>query len=221
MDKGLIFNFAAAMLSIVNPIGNLPLFVSYTAGESKPVKRWLALFIALTVLVLLTIFFMIGTGLLNFFGITIAAFRIAGGILLLLTGIKMVYGEQTKQIHEINAKTNISAFKSAELVFGKILVPLAIPLFVGPGSISTVILYSTQAHGNVTYLGFMGVLWVIAIVVFISLLVADKIQRFLGPLGLEISTRLLGLILTAIGIQFILNGLANATVGIINPDVAR
>ena len=151
--------------------------VSYTAGESKPVRRWLALFIILTVLVLLTIFFMIGTGLLNFFGITIAAFRIAGGILLLLTGIKMVYGEQTKQMHEINANTNISAFKSAELVFGKILIPLAIPLFVGPGSISTVILYSTQAHDNVTYLGFMGVLWVIAIVVFISLLVADKDRK--------------------------------------------
>jgi multiple antibiotic resistance protein len=95
MDKTLILNFAAAMLSIVNSFGNLPLFISYTAGERKQVRNWLAVFIALTVLVLLTVFLILGTELLNFFGITISAFQISGGILLLLTGIGMVRGNPT------------------------------------------------------------------------------------------------------------------------------
>lgn len=100
MDKALIFNFAAAMLSIVNPFGNLPLFISYTAGERKRVRNWLAVFIALTVLGLITIFLLIGTELLNFFGITIPAFQISGDILLLLTGIGMVHGKKLSIILE-------------------------------------------------------------------------------------------------------------------------
>jgi len=221
MDVTLIFNFAAAMLSIVNPIGNLPIFISYTAGERKQVRNWLAVFIALTVFVLLTTFLVIGTGLLNFFGITIAAFRISGGILLLLTGITMVRGEQTKRHEELAAKAAQNALKEAEFVYSKILVPLGIPLFVGPGSISTVILYSSNIHDQATWLGLIGVLGAIALAVLVTLLLSDLIQRLLGTMGMEIATRLLGLVLAAIGVQFILNGLANATVGLINPGVAH
>jgi multiple antibiotic resistance protein len=221
VDTTLIFNFAAAMLSIVNPIGNLPLFISYTAGERKPVRTWLAVFIALTVFVLLTVFLVIGTGLLNFFGITIAAFRISGGILLLLTGIAMVRGEQGKRQAELAAKVDRSALREAEFIYGKILVPLGIPLFVGPGAISTVILYSSQIQNPATQVGMVAVLAAIALAVLITLLSSGPIQRLLGNIGMEVATRLLGLVLAAIGVQFILNGLANATLGWINPTVAR
>jgi multiple antibiotic resistance protein len=221
MDMTLIFNFAAAMLSVVNPIGNLPIFITYTAGERKQVRTWLAVFIALTVFVLLTVFLVIGTGLLNFFGITIAAFRISGGILLLLTGIAMVRGGQAKHHDELVAKGKQTDLKEAEFVYGKILVPLGIPLFVGPGSISTVILYSSQIQNPATQLGLIGVLGAIALAVLFTLLSSAFLQRLLGNMGMEVATRLLGMILTAIGIQFILNGLANATIGLINPVVAR
>ncbi len=221
MDMTLIFNFAAAMLSIVNPIGNLPIFISYTAGERRQVRTWLAVFIALTVFVLLTVFLVIGTGLLSFFGITIAAFRISGGILLLLTGISMVRGKHAKHRDELAAKGYQTDLKEAELVYGRILVPLGIPLFVGPGAISTVVLYSSQIPNPATQLGLIGVLDAIALAVLVTLLASDFIQRLLGHMGMEVATRLLGLVLGAIGIQFILDGLVNATIGLINPLVAR
>jgi multiple antibiotic resistance protein len=221
MDMTLIFNFAAAMLSVVNPIGNLPIFITYTAGERKQVRTWIAVFIALTVFVLLTVFLVIGTGLLNFFGITIAAFRISGGILLLLTGIAMVRGGQAKHHDELVAKGKQTDLKEAKFVYGRILVPLGTPLFVGPGAISTVILYSSQIQNPATQLGLIGVLGAISLAVLFTLLSSAFLQRLLGNMGMEVATRLLGLILAAIGIQFILNGLANATIGLINPVVAR
>ncbi len=221
MDKALILNFAAAMLSIVNPFGNLPLFISYTAGERKRVRNWLAVFIALTVLGLLTIFLLVGTELLNFFGITIPAFQISGGILLLLTGIGMVHGKKTIDNPGVADKLYRDDLKEAESIFSKILVPLGIPLFVGPGAISTVILYSSRVRDRSTLLGEIVVLVGISLIVLLTLLMADRIQRLLGAIGSEIATRLLGLVLAAIGIQFILNGLATATVGLINPEVTR
>jgi multiple antibiotic resistance protein len=221
MDKALIFNFAAAMLSIVNPFGNLPLFISYTAGERKRVRNWLAVFIALTVFGLLTIFLLVGTELLNFFGITIPAFQISGGILLLLTGIGMVHGKKTIDNPGVADKLYRDDLKEAESIFSKILVPLGIPLFVGPGAISTVILYSSRVHNQSTLVGEIAVLMGISLVVLLTLLMADRIQSLLGAIGIEIATRLLGLVLAAIGVQFILNGLATATVGLINPEVTR
>jgi multiple antibiotic resistance protein len=209
------------MLSIVNPFGNLPLFISYTAGERKRVRNWLAVFIALTVLGLLTIFLLVGTELLNFFGITIPAFQISGGILLLLTGIGMVHGKKTIDNPGLADKLYRDDLKEAESIFSKILVPLGIPLFVGPGAISTVILYSSRVHNQSTLFGEIVVLVVISLVVLLTLLMADRIQRLMGAIGIEIATRLLGLVLAAIGVQFILNGLATATVSLINPEVAR
>jgi multiple antibiotic resistance protein len=221
MDKTLIFNFAAAMLSVVNPFGNLPLFISYTAGERKRVRNWLAVFIASTVFGLLTLFLVFGTELLNFFGITIPAFQISGGILLLLTGIRMVHGKKSLHNPELADKLFRDDLKEAESVFSKILVPLGIPLFVGPGAISTAILYSSRDRNQATLLGEIAVLMGISFVVLLTLLIADRIQNLLGTIGIEIATRLLGLILAAIGVQFILNGLASATVGLISPAVTR
>ncbi len=98
---------------------------------------------------------------------------------------------------------------------------MGIPLFVGPGAISTAILYGSRVHNRATLVGLIGGSIAISLVVLFVLLVADRIQGFLGAMGIEIATRLFGLILAAIGVQFILNGLADATVGLINPEIAR
>ncbi len=219
MDITLISNFAAAMLSIVNPIGNLPVFISYTAGETRPVRNWLALFISFTVFALLVIFLLIGNDILKFFGITISAFQISGGILLLLTGISMVRGGQASYHQDLAAKVAANPLKEAEFVYGKILVPLSIPLFVGPGAISTVILYSNQVHDPTARVALILVLGTVSLAVLVTLLLSDLIQRFLGAMGIQIATRLLGLVLAAIGIQFILDGLGRATLGLINPGI--
>lgn len=217
MDTTLILNFMAAMIAIVNPIGALPVFISYTEGERKHVQQWLAIFVALTVLVLLTLFLLIGAGILKFFGITIAAFRIAGGILLLLTGISMVHGGQTKRTQELIEQAQFDDFKEAKLVYQKILVPFCVPLLIGPGSISTVILYGSHAHDEFTLLGFIGVIVLMALLVLLTLLTVGATRRMLGQIGLEVITRLLGMVLAAIGMQFILNGLADAAPNLIHP----
>jgi MarC family membrane protein len=218
MNWTLILNFGAALFATVNPIGNLPIFVSFTAGERKAVQCWLAFFIAATVLTLLLLFLVSGNAILNFFGITLAAFRIAGGIILLLTGISMVRGEQTKLNREMAAQASANDFKAAEFVYRKILVPLGIPMFVGPGSISTVVLYSSQAPRGGTFLGLIGVIFTISTLVFVILWAGTGLRRFLGELGVDVATRLLGMILAAIGIQFILGGLADSTMNFIQPS---
>ncbi|UBF24959.1 MarC family protein [Kovacikia minuta CCNUW1] len=219
MEWTLISSFAAALFAIINPFGNLPIFISYTAGESKEVQRWLAVFIALTVLVFLVIFLISGSAILKFFGISLAAFRIAGGILLLLTGINMIRGQHNEQARELAAKAYTNHLQEAELVYRKILIPLGIPLFVGPGSISTVILYANEAKDFSTFSGLIGVIAAISTLVLIVLLIGNLIKRLLGQTGLDIATRIMGLLLTAIGVQFILSGLSDATLNFINPKV--
>ncbi|MGI0494692.1 MarC family protein [Alkalinema pantanalense CENA528] len=219
MDKALIANFAAALLAIVNPIGNLPIFISYTAGERQGVQRWLALFISVTIVGFLLLFLITGSAILKFFGISIAAFRIAGGILLLLTGIGMVRGHQMQRTHEIANQAKYTDFIEAESVYRKILIPLGIPIFVGPGSISTVILYSSQARDRVTFLALMGVTVAISLFTLVILMSSLWMRKVLGKSGLDIATRILGLFLAAIGVQFILSGLAAATINFISPDI--
>jgi MarC family membrane protein len=221
MDYRLISNFAAALFAIVNPLGNLPIFISYTANEPKGVQRWLAVFVSLTILIALLVFLIFGEALLRFFGISLAAFRIAGGILLLLTGIGMVRGVVSEESRQLAAKAYRNNLEEAELMYRKILIPLGIPLFVGPGSISAVILYANQAKNHTTFLGMALVVVAIALIVLVALLLAAPIKRLLGQTGLDIATRILGLLLAAIGVQFILAGLAEATVNFINPSVMR
>jgi MarC family membrane protein len=220
MDWTLISSFAAALFAIINPFGNLPIFISYTAGESKGVQRWLAIFVALTVLVFLVIFLIFGSAILKFFGISLAAFRIAGGILLLLTGIGMVRGQHNEKARELAAEAYTSDLQEAELMYRKILIPLGIPLFVGPGSISTVILYANEAKTFPTFWGLIGVIVAISALVLAVLLVGNLIKRFMGQTGLDIATRIMGLLLTAIGVQFILSGLSDATINFINPRMS-
>jgi len=103
MNLPLQFSFATTLFALLNPLGVLPIFIGYTAGERQGVQRWVSLLIALTVFDLLILFLLTGSPLLKFFGISIDAFRIAGGILLLIIGVNIVTGDSTKQAKEIVA----------------------------------------------------------------------------------------------------------------------
>lgn len=220
MNTSLLINFTAALFAIIDPLGNLPLFLSFTQGQTRTVQRFLALFIAGTIFLLLLLFLFSGSFILKFFGISLAAFRIAGGILLLLISIDMIRGERTHSTLELAERGRRSSFHMARNLYGQLLVPLVIPLFVGPGSISTVVLYSTVVRSDwLLGLELAGCLLLIASVVFIVLASSHWFQRLLGNFGLEIITRLLGLILGAIGVQFMLAGLSDATLNFINPRI--
>lgn len=216
MNWSLILNFSAALFAVTNPLGNLPIFISYVSKEKPSVQRLIALFIALTIFVSQLIFLLSGTAILNFFGISLAAFRIAGGILLLLIGINMIQGERTKAHQKLANVSSKSIFRRAETAYQAFFIPLGIPIFVGPGSISTAILYGNLANNLSTTFGLIAAVVVICILSWLTLAVANWFERILGDLGLEIASRLLGLILAAIGVQFILNGLSEATNGLIN-----
>ena len=217
MDNSIIIHFAAALFAIMNPLGNLPLFISATSGEKSRVRNLVALFLSLFVAVMLLVFFWTGTGILEFFGISLSSFRIAGGIILLLNGIHMVSGEAGKAVDNVADKMAAqSDVAEAEMQFKKILIPIGIPIFVGPGTISTVILFSGQVQSIGDKVGMSVTIVSMALLLFVLLLTSKAIGRVLGDMGLDIAARLMGLVLAAMGIQFILAGLAAVTNGLID-----
>jgi MarC family membrane protein len=145
MATSFISTFAATLFALLNPLGALPVFISYVAMEKASVQRFVALLISLTVLALLILFLTTGATLLRFFGIDIDSFRIAGGILLLLIGISLVTGVQG-QMKTLAVNEALSDWQQAKSVYRSVVIPLAIPLLVGPGAIANVVLYVTEAE---------------------------------------------------------------------------
>lgn len=224
MDKLLISNFAASLFALLNPLGVLPIFIGYSAGEKRNVQRWLALFVALTALVLLLVFFFAGSSLLKFFGISLDSFRIAGGILLLIIGIGIVNGDSSKAAKDLAAEDQKSDFREAQLVYRKIVIPLAMPLLVGPGVIANVVLYASEAEAkkdNALFAGLIGTIIVICFLVFVIFLSGRWLQKVVGDVGLNIVTRILGLLVASIGVQFIMTGLSNIIVDTLVPEILK
>jgi MarC family membrane protein len=195
------------MLAISNPLGNLPVFLSATTEERPRVRNILAIYVNVAVFVLLLFFFISGEWLLNFFGISIPAFRIAGGILLLINGIGMIRSDGSGKTDRLEKLVGGDDFQEADTTFRSIAVPVVCPLIVGPGSISTVILFSEQATrlGTTLMMGLM-LLCYAGISAFVFT-VGQKAIDYVGTLGIDLATRLFGLALAAIGVQFILQGM--------------
>ena len=149
------------------------------------------------------IFALIGDWLLTTLGITLPAFKIAGGVLLFLIAIDMVFARQSggrsatgREQEEARHKEDISVF------------PLAFPLIAGPGALATVLLMVSEARGNpLFFLGLIGVLLVVLLLVLICLLLAGRLMRLMGETGANVMGRLFGVILAALAVQFIMDGL--------------
>lgn len=224
MDNILITNFAASMFALLNPLGVLPIFISYTAGEKRKVQRWVALFLSLTVLVLLLVFFLAGSALLKFFGISLDAFRIAGGILLLIIGINLAIGDGGKSASNFADSKETSPLQEAELVYRKIVIPLAMPLLVGPGVIANVVLYATEVesrNNSGLFLGLVATIMALSALIFAILLSGRWLQKMVGNVGLNILTRILGLLVSSMGIQFMVTGVSNIIVHSLMPEILR
>lgn len=211
-----MLNFGAALFAVVNPLGNLPVFVSFTAKDERRVQAFLALFFAIWIAGGLLLFMFTGQDILEFFGIGLPAFRIAGGILLFLTGLSMIRGEGTNAAAGPADQDEGSSIEKAERRFRDVLIPLGVPIFVGPGSITTVILYSGKAKGEAQTLGLAAVVLMIAVVSGLVLSTASWVRKAMGDTGLDIATRILGLFLAAMGVQFVLDGLASVTTGFVH-----
>lgn len=212
--------FAATLFALLNPLGMLPVFIGYTAGSSIGAQRWLALFVSMTVLGLMLLFLFAGTALLDFFGITLDAFRVAGGILLLLIGIRTVAQDPASKAADLIVTSEVGALIEAESAYRQIVVPLAMPLLVGPGVIANLILYASEGKKSAALFGGLVAVTVgVSFLTFVILLSGRFLRGLLGDVGLSIATRILGLLVASIGVQFVIAGLTNVIVHSIAPTL--
>ncbi len=217
-------NFFIALIALLDPIGNVPVFAAATSGATGKGRRTLATYLALFLFAFLAFFYFSGLGLLEFFGIGLPAFRIAGGILLLLLGLEMVRENFTAAFADAAREEDPSDYRSyARRGFERLVVPFGMPLLIGPGAISAVIIFAGEAeqYGAAGTAMGIGVLAVAALTILLCLFLTGPISRLLGKIGVALVVRVLGLILCALAIQFIIIGLGEATTGLINAEAAN
>jgi len=189
------------LLAIVNPFGVVPLFISITANESHSERRTTIKQVAIGVASILLVSLFFGEALLHFFGISIDSFRVGGGILILLMAIAMLHA-RTSPLKQTDKEANESLQKESVAI-----VPLAMPLLAGPGAISTVILAAHKSSGIMHYLMVALGIIALSIITWIALRLSPWIQKRISATGLNIFTRIMGLILAAIAVEYIANGL--------------
>lgn len=189
------------LLAIINPFGVIPIFISMTTDQNSVQRSKTINMVAVGVIIILLVALFFGELVLDFFGITIASFRVGGGILILLMAIAMLHAK-TSYIRQTEEEADESIEKESVAI-----VPLAMPLLAGPGAISTVILMAHKssgvAHYMVTALGIM----LLGMVVWGVLRLSPWIATRIGATGINIFTRIMGLILAAIAVEFIANGI--------------
>lgn len=201
MDTAALITSFVTLFVIIDPIGLMPLFVALTQGMDSATRRSIAIRACLTSFAILALFAFLGEAVLGFVGISMPAFRIAGGVLLFLTALDMLFERRTKRREDRTEEDD----HPDPSVF-----PLAIPLIAGPGSIATVILLSGQLGDGLTgAMLVLGVAIAVLVVVLGFFLSAGILERALGKTGVNVATRLLGMLLAALAVQFILEGLRN------------
>jgi multiple antibiotic resistance protein len=216
-------NFFVALFALIDPVGNVPLFAAATLGATAAGRRLTAVYIAVFAFVFLGAFYLTGLSILQFFGISMPAFRIAGGILLLLLGLDMARGDILHSFADSGAETEaLSTRDYAKARFESLIVPFGIPLLIGPGAISSAVIYAEEAHrfGGVGTAVGLAVIGAVCVLVVAAFWLTSLISRVLGKIGMVIVVRVLGLILCAMAIQFMLIGLASSTINLVRRDTA-
>jgi multiple antibiotic resistance protein len=198
MDSAFLITAFATLFVVIDPPGLVPLFIALTQGMDAEHRRRLALRACLIAGVLLTLFGLAGESLLGFIGISMPAFRIAGGILLFLTALDMLFERRTQRRE--GQKTDPDHDPS--------VFPLATPLIAGPGAIATMILLMGQSGGGWPgSLAVLGLLAAILLTTYLFLLASPPMERLLGRTGTIVITRLLGMLLAALSVQFVIDGI--------------
>jgi multiple antibiotic resistance protein len=197
-----------ALLAIVNPLGAIPVFVSLTSGLTERERRRIVRTTSIAFAVVLIVATLIGEALLNFFGISISSFKVGGGVLLMLMAIAMMQARHTltkqtpEEAEEAGEKESIA------------VVPIAIPLLAGPGAISTVIIYAQASYQPAHVALIVFIVLIVTLVTWVALHLANPAGRLLGKTGINIATRLMGLLLASIAVEFIAGGLTQLFPGL-------
>lgn len=196
MDTSFLITAFVALFVIIDPIALLPMFMALTQGMSARDRRIIGARACIVAAFLLCVFALYGEAVLSFVGISMPAFRIAGGILLFLTALDMLFDRRTKRRESrADNRPDPSVF------------PLAIPLIAGPGAIATVILLAGQNPSTQGFALVIGVMLSVLLVTFLFFLAAGLLEKLFGKTGINVITRLLGMLLAALSVQFVLDGL--------------
>lgn len=197
VDTAFLVTAFVTLFVIIDPIGLTPVFMTMTHGMDAARRRVVGLRACLVAMGIMTLFAAFGEAVLGFVGISMAAFRVAGGILLFLTALDMLFERRTKR-REDQAEDD----GDDPSVF-----PMAIPLIAGPGSIATMILLVGQKPGIEGFLTVVGVMISVVALAFLLFLLSGGLARALGKTGINVVTRLFGMLLAALAAQFVLDGL--------------
>lgn len=196
-----LFKIGIALFAIVNPIGSIPVFISATSGWSNQERANTAKTAAFTVFIVLTIAALFGDQVLNFFGVSIPSFQVGGGILLMLIAISMMHAKQSAANQ---TPEELVTLAEKEVIA---IVPLSIPLLAGPGSISNMIIAAQQNSSVIGHLSLLVPILAVCLIIWLVLTLAVAIANKLGRIGINIITRIMGLILAAMSVEFIAHGL--------------
>lgn len=200
-DWPTLIKITIALFAIVNPIGCLPIFISATDGWGADARARTAKTVAITVFIVLTVAAFVGDSILNFFGISIPSFQVGGGILLMLIAISMMHGKQSGARQTPEEAQNLA---EREVIA---IVPLSIPLLAGPGAMSSMIIAAQQNPSFWGHVSLVIPISIIALIIWLTLNLSTHIAERLGNIGINIVTRLMGLILAAMSVEFIAHGL--------------
>lgn len=195
-------NAFTTMVVTIDPPGLAPIFLGLTHGMTSLERRRTALRGTIIAFGILALFAVAGEAILSVMGISIGAFRIAGGLLLFAIAFEMIFNRR-----EARKQKSSEAAVVEDHIHNLSVFPLALPLIAGPGAISATILLAGSFHQPMDRIGLIGVIAVCIILVMVSLTVASRIDRFLGHSGRAILTRLLGVLLAALSVQFVIDGL--------------
>lgn len=190
----------AALFSVLNPIGTVPIFVGLTQHDNKKERSRISLWTAINVFIILIISFFVGEYVLSFFGISIEALRIAGGIVIATSGFSLLTGKFNKK-RGVNKKVETDAQNRNDIA----LTPLAIPMLAGPGSISLLIAFYHEHHSTAEIIISVLAIFVVAFAIFIILRSAHYLAKILGASGIVAISRIVGFIVIAIGVQYIIS----------------
>lgn len=189
-----------AVFLIVDPFGALPVFLAMTTRDSAEKTRAMALKACLAAALLMALFAVFGGVLFRFFGLTLSAFKVAGGLLLLITALDMLRARQSE------TRTSASEEKEGDEKDDIAIVPLAMPILAGPGSIATVMVLMANPDGYRTGAAVLASIALTFLITYAVLRQAQPVKRVLGQTGLAVVNRIFGLILATIAVQFIFGG---------------
>ncbi|GGE66508.1 YchE family NAAT transporter [Shewanella carassii] len=200
MDLTLYVKFFLGLVAIINPVGLLPVFVSLTSHQTEVERNHTAKVSNFAVVIILLVTTVAGQYILNMFSISLSAFRIAGGTLIAIIAMSMLQGK----LGEV--KRNQEEDREASAMESVAVVPLALPLMAGPGAISSVIVFAAEHKGLANLLGMSITVVIFGLVSFALFRMASVINKLLGKTGINVITRLMGLLMLSIGIEVIADG---------------